>query len=129
MLRFTIMRSEDHAKRSLEFILAHNPSLSVRHRKKIARIILKLHEWMDQYHNTKGEGYDYTGINVMKHWEQLHHHEGAKMAAQHFAGRYGIEYHAMVLEEAYRHIRDDLGEVPDQSFYRQIGIWKQLRGF
>lgn len=121
------MHTSEHVKRSMEAI--GNDEFYLQNKEIIDKLLTELHEWMDQYQNTHGDGYDYTGLNVMKHRERLHHMQGAHRVADHFAELYGKEYHDLAFQEACRHITDDMGEVPDETLYRQIGIWKELRGF
>jgi len=123
------MLTKDHADKSLQLIAAERPGFYRRHKEVIDELIPDLHAWMDQYFNTRGDGYDYTGIDVMKHWERLHHIQGINMAADHFSEKYGELFRETVVEEARRHVMDDLGHIPVESFYHQIGIWKELRGF
>jgi hypothetical protein len=123
------MEHKDHADKSLKLIAEKSPEFYLQHKEVIDKLIPDLHAWMDQYFNSRGDDYDYTGINVMKHWEKLHHIQGINMAADHFSERYGKLFRQIVTEEAQRHVMDDLEQVPDESFYHQIGIWKRLRGF
>ena len=34
-----------------------------------------------------------------------------------------------MLTKAGRHVVDDLGQVPEKSFYRRIGVWGELKVF
>ncbi len=121
-------RIEDHIRRSFECIEEYAKP-SDEQRKILDKMIPELHEWMDEYDGKKGEGYDYTGINCMKHREKRHHVEGAREAEQIFSKKYGKDFKDIIMQEAGRHIMDDWGFIPFAFDYAIPGFWKENRGF
>lgn len=117
-----------HISDSLEHIACSYPFFEAE-KETITRLITELHEWLDEYHNTKTEDYDYTGINVMKHREKRHHLEGIIEAKELFSAKYGEKYAKIIQTEAGRHVSMDMKAIYSASDYRQIGFWKRIRGF
>ena len=97
--------------------------------KLLEKMLLELHLWFDEFNLRKGEDYDYTGINCIKHREQRHHVEGISEAVEIFSGKYGKNFKAIIREEAERHVQDDMNHIPFKDDYKRIGFWKQLRGW
>ena len=127
------MKVEEHTAKSLENIKKKYPELYEKNKNNLEIMIFQLHKWFDDFDNKKTEEYDYTGINCMKHREQRHHVEGIEEARKIFGERYGNEFGKIIGEESGIHIWDDigkyLGEIPSRSDYKQIGFWKNLRGW
>lgn len=123
------MKIEKHVQHSIKDLRTRRIDFYLKNKKELDRLVLEIHTWMDRFANTRTEDYDYTGVDIMKHRERNHHIQGVNEAIDYFIERYGNRYRMIIFEETRRHVMDDLGEIPDESFYHEIGVWKRLRGF
>jgi hypothetical protein len=115
-----------HVEKSRAFVKAKHPALYAANPATIDNLLKELHLWLDFFHNKKGDGYDYTGFNVIKHREQRHHLEGIEEIASQIAQKYGPEFLQIAREEAERHVIDDMRYVPFRDDYKRMGFWKNM---
>jgi len=120
---------KEHIASSIENIKIRHPEIYAERREILEKLVAELHEWLDWFYGKKGESYDYTGIDVMKHREKRHHQQGINEGKKEFSRKYGEELAGIIGDELERHVVEDMGYVPSEEDYRRIGFWKELRGF
>src|SRR4030042_6529923 len=115
------MKIEEHTAKSMGKLQRIYPKVYLRNKKCLEKMIPELHRWMDFFFGKKDEGYNYSGINCMKHWEQRHHLEGIQEATKLFTEKYGDEFREIISGEAESHVWEDvgkyLGRIPFKSEY------------
>ena len=123
------MKVEKHTSKSIEIIKKNHPKEYEDYHDVLENILLELHRWFDDFDSKQGENYDYTGINCIKHREQRHHVEGISEAVAIFSKKYGENFRIIIREEAERHVSDDMNFIYFRDDYKQIGFWKNIRGW
>jgi len=127
------MKVKEHTLKSMENLQKNYPEIYKENKETLEEIISELHGWLDFFCGKKTEEYDYSGINCMKHREQRHHLEGIQEATRLFSKKYGDKFREIISSESESHIWEDigkyLGRIPFESEYKQIGFWKELRGW
>jgi len=119
----------EHIKKSLKEIEKTQPDFFAENKDIIIMLISELYAWFDEFFGKRGDNYDYTGINCMKHREQRHHIEGIQQARKLFCKKYGNQYEDIVISQGEQHVRDDMGDILFADDYKAIGFWKKIRGF
>ena len=123
------MKVEKHVDNSIENLRKKHSQEHEIYKEVLEKILSELHLWFDDFDLKKGEGYDYTGINCAKHKEQRHHVEGINEAIEIFSKKYGETFRMIIREESERHVLDDMGSIYFRDDYKQIGFWKNIRGW
>jgi len=127
------MKTTEHALKSIENLQKTHPEIYEENKETLEKMLFEMHNWLDFFSGKKSEEYDYSGINCIKHREQRHHLEGIQEATKLFTEKYGARFKEIISEEAENHIWEDLGQylgrIPFASEYKQIGFWKELRGW
>jgi hypothetical protein len=120
---------KEHIASSIENIRIKHPEIYTERQEILERLVVEMHMWLDWFFGKKGDNYDYTGFDVMKHREKRHHSQGINLGVREFSGKYGEELVGIIREELERHVVEDMGYVPSEEDYKRIGFWKELRGF
>ena len=122
------MKIEEHFGNSIKSLMENHSQEYWDNEGTLAELLLELHLWLDEFDLKKGEGYDYTGANCIKHREQRHHIEGISEAVEIFSQHYGNQFKQIIREEAERHIQNDMKQIPFKDDYKRSEFWRSLRG-
>ena len=105
------MRQYQHVERSLEAIQKEKPDLYKKYPGIVKTIVGQVHSWMDSFANTEP--------TMKEHRKHFHHWGGPAELERNFTAIYGKTLGRLARREAFRHIVDDCGYIPEEKEYYQ----------
>ncbi len=110
----------EHLKESLERTKEQYPELYEKDRKKVVKILSRIHKMLDADFNPGAE-------EPLSHRERMHHQEGAEEIMQILTKEFGTEYEDIIFQEAKQHVIDDMGQFYTRSDYERPYFWDKWK--
>jgi len=114
------MKFKEHYKSSLESVMQTYPELYKKDEMKIKHLLLKIHKTLDA-------NFDANSPEPLLHRETTHHQEGIEEIVNTLSKRFGKEYEEIILQEASRHVIDDMGQLYTKADYQRPYFWDKWK--